>query len=90
MESPRHRPQQPQPQQSPHVPRRRVQPTAALPRGQQYGHPGGSQQVLETEENLSDKEVYPGGYMAIPQIGESVEQVHLPSDGSRTPVRERG
>ena len=50
---------------SPHAGRRRM-PTAAPPRGQNYNQ----QQVLETEENLSDKEVYPSGYMAIPQIGE--------------------
>ncbi|XP_043216673.1 peripheral-type benzodiazepine receptor-associated protein 1-like isoform X3 [Amphibalanus amphitrite] len=35
--------------------------------GPSRGHPH-QQQVLVTEENLSDKEVYPSGYMSIPQI----------------------
>ena len=45
---------------------RRRMPAAGPPRGHQH-----QQQVLVTEENLSDKEVYPSGYMSIPQIGES-------------------
>ncbi|XP_037091417.1 peripheral-type benzodiazepine receptor-associated protein 1-like [Pollicipes pollicipes] len=48
---------------SPLAGRRRMPPTVAPPRGAQY-----NQQVLETEDNLSDKEVYPSGYMSIPQI----------------------
>ena len=52
---------------SPLTGRRRM--PAAAPRGQQ--------QVLVTEENLSDKEVYPSGYMAIPQIGERAEATRL-------------
>ena len=67
---------------SPLAGRRRMPAAGPSARGQHQ------QQVLVTEENLSDKEVYPSGYMSIPQIGKPATcPMSIPQNGKNGDIK---
>lgn len=47
----------------------RYGPHTAVPAHMMRGRGGRQQVILDTEENLSDKEIYPPSHMNIPSIG---------------------
>jgi len=47
----------------------RYGPHTAMPAHMVRGRGGRHQTILDTEENLSDKEIYPPSHMNIPSIG---------------------